>query len=69
MRRVRLHVSLFDEPATSKQRTIAFLEVEAELPDSDTLDEYLGRLSARAIVTDEERETRSQVTLAPGAPE
>jgi hypothetical protein len=49
---VRLHLSLFDEPADDKQRTVAFLEVDVQLPDGVTVADYAAKLNARAYVTE-----------------
>lgn len=71
--KARLHVSLFDEPVTSKQRTIAFMEIDCELPEGASPALYLEGLTARCVLEHEDGAERADLTehppLAPGGAE
>lgn len=66
---VRLHLSLFDEPADDKQRTVAFLEIDVALPEGVGVDEYAEKINARCYVTerqpDDTRPTQVVIHLVP----
>jgi hypothetical protein len=65
MRVVRLHASIFDEPPSDKQSTVAFIEIDTLIPDDQTLSDYLGGLTVRCYVTDDDAETRATADLTP----
>lgn len=63
--KARLHVSLHDAPVSDKARTIAFLEIDCELPEGASPALYLESLTARCILEHEDGTERADLTEHP----
>jgi hypothetical protein len=69
MKEVRLHVTIFDEPPSEKQRAVAFVEVTTLVPDDKDAATYVNDLVARCYIEmDGGTENRITVDLRPEVP-